>query len=288
MKPEEQQAAVLENVLADLRAQGFDVFVQPSRQALPAFLKGHSPDAIAIRDDRKLVIEVLSPGPSSGKSLTQLREALSKESGWELRAVWVSSTNIAKSIEQVSPRTIDQSIKSVKSLLSANREQPALLMAWATFEALGRALLPEKFSRPQTPGRLVDVLAEGGQLTPTEADQLRPLANLRNQLIHGGLQVPVSRENVEGFVAILETLKALLPSRQSETGNIEPREKGLRSSFRTSSGEIRRVRSDTLVSTLRKEYGSDFAKGYRSDTKLSALLKREGVKTLDQFLKKYR
>jgi hypothetical protein len=33
-------------------------------------------------------------------------------------------------------------------------------------------------------------------------------------------------------------------------------------------GQIREKRSDTLVRTLREEYGADFAKGYRSDAQL--------------------
>jgi hypothetical protein len=53
-------------------------------------------------------------------------------------------------------------------------------------------------------------------------------------------------------------------------------------------GEIRKKRSDTLVRTLRKEYGDDFAKGYRSDAQLGTVLEREGVDTLDEFLRKSR
>jgi len=64
--------------------------------------------------------------------------------------------------------------------------------------------------------------------------------------------------------------------------------KGLDDRMRDRDGEIRKKRSDTLVSTLREEYGADFAKGYRPNTKLGAALKREGVETLDQLLRKSR
>lgn len=62
--------------------------------------------------------------------------------------------------------------------------------------------------------------------------------------------------------------------------------KGLDNRMRDENGEIRKKRSDALVRTLREEYGSNFAEGYRSDTKLGSLLKREGVKSLDELLKK--
>jgi len=42
-------------------------------------------------------------------------------------------------------------------------------------------------------------------------------------------------------------------------------------------GEIREKRGDTLVRTLRNEYGPNFAPGVRSDTKLSTLRERTGM-----------
>jgi len=41
-------------------------------------------------------------------------------------------------------------------------------------------------------------------------------------------------------------------------------------------GEIRQKRGDTLVSTLREEYGSSFAKGVRSDATLETVRERTG------------
>jgi hypothetical protein len=62
--------------------------------------------------------------------------------------------------------------------------------------------------------------------------------------------------------------------------------KGLDGRMRDRDGEIRKKRSDTLVGTLRQELGDNFAKGYRADTKLGTVLKREGVDNLDQLRKK--
>jgi predicted DNA binding CopG/RHH family protein len=55
---------------------------------------------------------------------------------------------------------------------------------------------------------------------------------------------------------------------------------------RNEDGEIRKKRSDTLVGTLRDEYGDNFAEGYRRDAKLGTVLEREGVDDLSQLLKK--
>ena len=62
--------------------------------------------------------------------------------------------------------------------------------------------------------------------------------------------------------------------------------KGLDDRMCDRDGEIRHKRRDTLVGTLRKEYGEGFAGGYRANTQLGTVLKREGAETLDQLLKK--
>jgi hypothetical protein len=62
--------------------------------------------------------------------------------------------------------------------------------------------------------------------------------------------------------------------------------KGLDGRMRDGDGEIRQKRNDTLVRTLRTDYGPSFAEGYRSDTKLKTVLRDAGVNTLDQYRKK--
>ncbi len=61
---------------------------------------------------------------------------------------------------------------------------------------------------------------------------------------------------------------------------------GLDHRGRDETGQIHKKRSDTLVSTLRKEYGDHFAKGHRGDMKLGALLKKTGAESLSELLKK--
>lgn len=62
--------------------------------------------------------------------------------------------------------------------------------------------------------------------------------------------------------------------------------KGLDDRQRDQDGEIRKKRGDTKVDTLRKEYGPNFAKGYRGNVQLSTVLKREGVESLTNSLRR--
>lgn len=60
---------------------------------------------------------------------------------------------------------------------------------------------------------------------------------------------------------------------------------GLDERCRDRDGEIRHKRGDTLVSTLRKTYGPDFAPGVRGDARLDTLRKRSGGESLSKILK---
>ena len=59
---------------------------------------------------------------------------------------------------------------------------------------------------------------------------------------------------------------------------------GLDKRYRDPSGGIRRANGNTRVGTLRETYGTDFARGYRGDTKLSTLLEHSGARSLHDLL----
>ena len=61
---------------------------------------------------------------------------------------------------------------------------------------------------------------------------------------------------------------------------------GLDDRCRDSDGSIRRKREDTLVGTLRQEYGENFAEGFRRDAHLGTVLDRTGASSLHELLKK--
>ncbi len=206
MSQEATESILLESVVPDLEADGYEVFPRPRAPLLPAFMRGYRPDAIAYRKDRKLAIEVLRPGVPS-----KLGDLLSERKDWELRVYWVSSSGAAAPIEPASRASIERTITTVEDLVGDGRTQPALLMAWAAFEAIGRLLLPDRFERPQTPSRLIEALASEGYITPIEADHVRRLAESRNRVVHGGLDTAVPEADLRGFVEILRTLSGSIP-----------------------------------------------------------------------------
>jgi len=61
--------------------------------------------------------------------------------------------------------------------------------------------------------------------------------------------------------------------------------KGLDDRQRDLNGEIRQKRGDTLIKTLRKEYGEGFLPGVRADARLDTVLHKKGVESLHQLVK---
>jgi hypothetical protein len=60
---------------------------------------------------------------------------------------------------------------------------------------------------------------------------------------------------------------------------------GLDRRCRDEDGEIRQKRGDTLVKTLRKSYGPEFAPGVRSDARLKTLRERAGGESLSKLVR---
>lgn len=63
-------------------------------------------------------------------------------------------------------------------------------------------------------------------------------------------------------------------------------QEGLDTRCRDEDGSIRRKRGDTLVGTLREEYGPDFAEGVRSDMRLDTLLEQANASSLSEYLRR--
>jgi uncharacterized protein YutE (UPF0331/DUF86 family) len=207
---ERSEAEVIESLLPRYQAEGFDVYVNPSPSILPPFMQAYRPDAIALKKDRKIAIEVVGSTARSSEKIKTLQSLFADHEDWELRVFYASPVASSKLLEIVSIPAINESIQRVIDLKQEGHSLPALVMAWATLEAIGRALLPEQFRRPQTSARLVEVLASEGYITPEEADTLRAASTVRNAVAHGQLDSTVDQKMLEGFVEILTTLVKLL------------------------------------------------------------------------------
>lgn len=199
MTPVQREAAILESVRAGLTAEGYDVVLQPDRHSLPPFLQHLRPDAIASRHDENLVVELVSRSPAANQKIERFKEALKARPDWKLRTIWTSGRDLPASLEKPSAEFVRRALTELDQLLEAHFLRPALLVAWACLEGIGRVLLPQALEKPQTPRRLVEQLAENGFIDRSEAAQLRHLVDFRNRLVHGVVQTEVSEAELIQF-----------------------------------------------------------------------------------------
>lgn len=218
MIAQDSETTALEALLPDLEARGYDVYVHPPHGIAPAFLGNYMPDAIAIRTtansgrDKNIAIEVMRESSSTEQKLEKIVKLFDGQEDWEFRVVWLVPLSPDETVPLPTPSEIEGRLNEIDRLVAEGHLNAALLLAWAVFEALGRTLQSSQFQRPQTPGRLVQTLAESGHLTPEEADDVRALAIKRNALAHGNLQVYVTREDMQRLGEVLSTLHGLVPA----------------------------------------------------------------------------
>lgn len=206
-------ADVLRELIPELEAQGFEVFVDPNRPILPSFLS-FTPDAIAKRADKNIAIEIVRRSKDTEARLKRIADEIKDHPNWELRIVWIEPTPGGEQQLTIQDRAeIVGRLAEMQDLARGQHFAPAMLLGWAALEAAGRATLTREFARPQTPGRIVSVLAGQGYWTPTLADSLQALIAKRNGLIHGQLNVSISQQDIQ---VLDEAIRQLVGAKSSE------------------------------------------------------------------------
>jgi uncharacterized protein YutE (UPF0331/DUF86 family) len=208
--PQTAEYSLLESVLANYKAEGYEVFVNPSDAILPPLEKNYRPDAVAIRPDKKIAIEVVRSGREITDRMYHLRGRFSQDN-WELIVLYMSPGASVEQIDVAPRKAIDRATQAVIELRDAGQQTAALMVGWSALEAIARALLPDRLARPQPAAKLIEVLASEGYLTPSEADTLRTLATVRNAAAHGRLDAAVEPKELNALVSALGTLAEFVP-----------------------------------------------------------------------------
>ena len=194
MSTYQSELEVMDLLVPELEAEGYEVFLQPRRQLLPQFLKGYKPDAIARRPDKSLVVEIVRQSEPPDPRIAEIASILKKQKDWDLKLVWVTPTGSRKEIDSPSPATIRKRTGEVRTLAEEGHFVSALQF-------------------PQTPARLTQVLSNHGFITPSEADKLRSLAQKRNKVAHGDFTLRVTKSDIENMLDTLTTTLRMFEKR---------------------------------------------------------------------------
>jgi len=205
-----RERAVLLTITPRLEAEGFEVFLHPGGELLPPFMQGYRPDAIAVKPDKKIAIEVKAGGEDEAKRLgPKLQAMFASQKDWELRILYAPPASSDPEIAPESKARIADMLLRLPSLYRQGGAVAALLTGWSAFEAAARRLMPDDFERPQPPSQMLETLASHGAVTPDEADLLRRLGRLRNQAAHGKLDVMMTEVELEQLIAVTRVLLEL-------------------------------------------------------------------------------
>lgn len=208
MTTQTDETTFMQHLIPQLQAEGYDVYLQPQAPVVPDFLAVLRPDAIALGKGKKIIVELVTSEGSRENKAKALANLVKQHPDWELRVMVVESASRTDELRVQSVDEIKLTLDEVRALETAGHTSAALLLAWGAFEATSRRIVNSRFARPQSPGRLVQYMAQEGYISPSEADRLRVLATKRNAFIHGDLEIRAETADVRAFREILERLVA--------------------------------------------------------------------------------
>lgn len=197
-------ADLLRFAAAKLERDGYTVLLEPSGSLLPVEFKDLRPDGIALGKEPRLLIEIAHGEPGSSERVRRLQDAVRGKKDWGLHLVFGAHTPEGH-ITTLALKDISDSIRRIEAVARED-SRAALLMCWASLEALARALQPKTFSRAQTPGRITELLAGVAYVPASDAEFLRKMAAKRNELAHGQLLTLVNSAEIARFLEVLESL----------------------------------------------------------------------------------
>ncbi len=188
------------------RKKGYTLVREPTQEELPGFLKGFHPDAIAVGVNPSLVIEVVGgQGTAAEEEIRRLRAAFEGRDDWRLEVIYAGPDGAP--LGRASRTEVLVALRRAKALADSE-PAAALLMSWATLEAIARILEPELAFRSLAALTVVDLLVSYGHVTQEEGQKLRILAMARNRLAHGQIDAAPARDDIRYLCDLEEALIA--------------------------------------------------------------------------------
>jgi hypothetical protein len=184
----------LKRVADTYARQGYQVTIRPSPEALPPFAKDFRVEVLGKRatDGVLVAVKKARDEVAVDSNLTRYAEATGLQKGWRfdlavLEAEGPSSTDI-DGANDFSEEDIEKSFSESLQMVRAGFGRPALITAWAGFEAAMRLRLRaagERAGWGSAPRTMLNELYSNGIFAVEEFRKLENLFRVRNQIVHG-------------------------------------------------------------------------------------------------------
>ena len=206
----EGERELLERLKSSYEQRGFTFVSRPKSSAMPAFLTGYVPDALATKGDEKVMIEVKSrQGADTERRLAELKQRIAGHEHWKLSVVYAPGREEdAVLIALPKAEALYRKMDETRELCESGHGSVAFVLAWSLLEAaLNYRKKPAGVGQLRSPGQLVQSLAIDGYINEGLEKNLRRLAALRNRIVHGDLQASASKAEIETVLeAVSNTL----------------------------------------------------------------------------------
>jgi len=170
-----------ERVMQALRARyegdGFAFTEHPGAATLPDFFGGYVPDAVAVKGDDKIAIEVKPRrGAATEPALAAIDRLFEGRPDWRLHVVFTNPNPLQTlAIPLSSARTISDGVAEARALAAEGHMRAAFVMGWSQLEAALRLQRREAEGPGRVPGAVVETAAMYGLIDPDTARDLRVL-----------------------------------------------------------------------------------------------------------------
>ena len=188
------QLSLWDALRTHFEARGYRFTKEPDPATLPEFLKDRHLDAVAEKAGDNVIIELKTRRSRAGDILAQdLRNRL--EPGWSLQIIYAADMEPENPVVPVvNAPTFIREIDEIESLISGDHRRAAFVLTWSLLEAAVHRL---RGTGPlKGMGQLVQFLAMQGVIDSIEERRLRDLVRLRSQVVHGGLDARVGRDDI--------------------------------------------------------------------------------------------
>lgn len=213
-----RDARLMDGLRVEAERRGWTFHAEPSKDIIPAFLDDYQPDAIILTPEGGTVIEIADRQDLAQKGLLAgIARRVSAQRGWSFRAFYANPSDQADDpVRSATPEDVVSGIEEARSLLDAGHERAALVMGWATLEAMARLVMARLVmgdARMDPTGSLsamqvVQILVQEGYVSDEDALRLRAMLRLRNDVVHGGLRTTIPREEVARLIEDLEAISS--------------------------------------------------------------------------------
>ena len=210
--PEQER---IEVIASEYRDQGYEVFLQPSSQILPEFLKEFQMDLLVRKDNKFTVVEVRTrQALSEDLRIREMARVLQQEDDWKFELVVIGSDQGEFSFQQsLQEEEVFESFDEALTLLDGGYVNAAMLLSWSSTEA-GLRLIGDREDPPITqknPHQLIKLLVMEGVISRDDYEFLLSVMKKRNAVAHG---YKVSDDEVGIVQKLIERMKYLLLTQQ--------------------------------------------------------------------------